>query len=140
VEKKFWNGKSLFLVGGFLTFIGIGFQIIFYEPIQFNGSLISATIFGTTISTIGIVLLIRGHLMEKNSEKLKKDERSRKIGAWAASYSWMITVFALVIIFWINKLNIIQLGTDAVIGITYIVMVGSLIAYKYYFDKKGDIE
>lgn len=130
-EGKIWNGQNIFTLGIVLTFVGLGIQIILFDTIASIGSF---------FSTIGIILVIRGHLMQKNSDKLKKDERSKKIGAWAAAYSWMITILALVAIFWINKLNIISLGTDAVIGLTYIVMIVSLVAYKYYFNKRGDIE
>ncbi len=130
-EKKFWNEKNVITIGMVLTFFGLGLQIIFFDSIAPVGSF---------FSTVGILLVFKGYLVQKNSDKLKKDERSRKIGAWAASHSWIVTVLALVLIFWVNKLNIIPLGTDAVIGLTYIVMVVSLLGYKYYFDKKGDIE
>ncbi|MFA5125968.1 MAG: DUF2178 domain-containing protein [archaeon] len=125
------KGSSVFNAGLFLAFIGLGTQIAFGEI---------GVLAGSALSTAGIVLTVKGYLMQKHPEKLKKDERSKKISAWAASHSWMITIFALMIMFWINKLNILTLGTDLVIGLTYIVMVASLMIYKYHFNKKGDIE
>lgn len=123
------DGKKLFNIGIFLTFLGLGLQILLSEI---------NVVFGSIISTMGIIFLIRGHLMQKNPEKIKKDERSRKIGAWAASYSWMLTIFALMIIFWIDKL-FLSLSVEVVVGGIYIVMVTTLLFYKWYFNKKGDI-
>lgn len=125
------KGESIFSLGLLLAFVGLGIQIAFVDI---------GTLLGGSLSTMGLVLIIRGILIQKNPEKLKKDERSKKISAWAASYSWILTIFALMIMFWVNKLNLIPLSTDLVIGLTYIVMVASLIIYKYYFNKKGDIE
>ena len=123
------DGKKLFNMGLFLTFLGLGLQILLSEI---------NIVVGSIISTMGIIFLIRGHLMQKNPEKIKKDERSRKISAWAASYSWMLTILALMILFWIDKL-FLKLSVEIVIGTIYIVMVTKLLFYKWYFNKKGDI-
>ncbi len=123
------DGKKLFNMGLFLTFLGLGLQILLSEINIVVGSIISA---------MGIIFLIRGYLMQKNPEKIKKDERSRKISTWAASYSWMLTIFALMILFWIDKL-FLKLSVEIVIGTIYIVMVTTLLFYKWYFNKKGDI-
>ena len=125
------NGSNLLYIGIIIAFLGIGLQIALGE---------SSTFLGGALSTAGIIIAIRGYLLQKNPQKLKKDERSRKIGAWAASYSWIITIIVLMVLFWINKLNLFPLSIDTVIGLIYLTMIVSLVVYKHYFNNKGDIE
>ncbi len=120
----------LIWIGLFLAFAGIGIQVIFENQ----------PIVGSFLSTIGVVLAIRGYLNEARSDRFKKDERTRKISAWAASYSWMITIVGLMIFFWVNYLGIISLTVNSVIWGTYILLVGSLLFFKWFFDQRGDVD
>lgn len=126
-ESIFDLGLSL---GLFLIFVGIGIQFFVNESLVVAGSI---------LSTLGFIIILRFYLRKKRPDSMKKDERSRKIGAFSASWSWIVTVFALMIMFWVNRLNIFPLGANEVIGLTYITMVASLIVLKYHFNKKGDV-
>lgn len=124
------KAENMFNLGLLLIFVGLGIQLFVNE---------TSIIIGSVFSTMGLIFAIRGHLMKKRPDSVKKDERSRKIGAFSASWSWIITIFVLMIMFWINKLNIIPLGVNEVIALTYIAMVSSLLIFKYHFNKKGDV-
>jgi hypothetical protein len=124
------KAQTIFQLGLLLAFVGIGLQIMGGDNLM---------VVGTSVSTIGIILTLRGYIMERSPDRMKKDERSKKISAWAASYSWITMIFVLLAIFWINKFQIFQFSVDAVVGIVYIAMVVSLIVFKYYFNNKGDV-
>lgn len=125
------KAETFIALGLMLVFIGIGAQMASFE---------NNAILGGALSAAGAVLLLRGYMINKNPEKLKKDERSKKVSAWAASYSWFVTVLALVALFWANRFGIITLDTELTIGSTYIIMVSTIVLFKLYFNSKGDVE
>lgn len=124
------KAENMFNLGLLMIFVGLGIQLFVNE---------TSIIIGSIFSTMGFILALRGHLMKKRPDSLKKDERSRKIGAFSASWSWIITIFVLMIMFWVNRLNIFLLGANEVIALTYITMVLSLLIFKHHFNKKGDV-
>lgn len=93
------------------------------------------------IITGGMVMIIIGVIgMIKKREGPAKDELTRKIADRAAAYSWVITLISLLIIFWLNHFEVITFTVNAVISITYVIMVGTMIFYQNRFWKKGDIK
>jgi hypothetical protein len=115
-------GAMIMLVGIFLNMLGIA-----YEKIASSG-----------IITAGMVMIVIGVIgMIKKKEGPNKDELTRKIADRAAAYSWVITLLALLAVFWLNHFEVLDFSVDAVISITYVVMIGTMIFLQQWFWRKG---
>lgn len=83
------------------------------------------------------VLLIR---MRRTGNLPEKDERTKKLGAYGLSYSWLITFLALNAIFWIDRLEFAQLTVSGVMFILGILMLVTAKGFQWYFLSKGDVD
>jgi uncharacterized membrane protein len=68
-----------------------------------------------------------------------RDERTKKLGAFAAAYSWMFTLITVSFLFWIDHLGIYLFAVNEVSLITGAVMIFSQILAQWYFMRKGDV-
>ncbi|BAI60463.1 conserved hypothetical protein [Methanocella paludicola SANAE] len=70
------------------------------------------------------------------------DERTRKIGTIAMTYSWYATMIAICILVMIYYASPFRVMLDAgqIFGIILFVMVVSMVAFIVYFNAKGDVE
>lgn len=83
------------------------------------------------------VLLVR---LRRNGNLPEKDERTKKLGAYGLSYSWLITFVALNLLFWIDRLQFVQLTVSCVIFILFILMLVTAKGFQWYFLSKGDVD
>lgn len=69
-----------------------------------------------------------------------KDERTVKIGAYGLSYSWMITLILISLLFWIDLFDIVLLTVKQVLAILMVTMLVTAKGIQWYLFRKGDIE
>jgi len=87
---------------------------------------------------VGTVMIVIGVIQfNKSGAGLSQDERTRKLGARALSYSWLITFVTLNIIFWIDFLEIIRLTISQGFGIMLFVMVLSAGNLQWMLKRRG---
>ena len=91
------------------------------------------------ISMITVVLLIWFVKWKRMNELPERDERTKKLGAYAATYSWLVTLMLIAGLFWIEYLAVVTLTVTQVLGVTLLVMVLSLNLFRWYFLRKGDV-
>ncbi|WP_370575939.1 hypothetical protein [Methanomethylovorans sp.] len=84
-----------------------------------------------------VVLLVR---LRRNGNLPEKDERTKKLGAYGLSYSWFTTFVALNLLFWIDRLQFIQLNVSGVIFILFVLMLVTAKGFQWYFLSKGDVD
>ncbi len=84
-----------------------------------------------------VVLLVR---LRRNGNLPEKDERTKKLGAYGLSYSWLTTFVALNLLFWIDRLQFIQLNVSGVIFILFVLMLVTAKGFQWYFLSKGDVD
>lgn len=95
---------------------------------------------GTIVMTVGFVYTIRGLMVMKHGEeRYKGDERTRKIGAYAAAYSWFFTILAISVIFWADYLGLRKFTGQEALGAVMLFMVASLILSRWHIARKGDV-
>jgi peptidoglycan/LPS O-acetylase OafA/YrhL len=93
------------------------------------------------VITIGMIMIVIGVVNTiKKKEGVAKDELTRKIADRAAAYSWVITLIALLLIFWMNHFEIIKFSINGIISIIYVIMVATMIYYQKKYWKKGDVK
>lgn len=116
---------------GYLVMIGLGLAMAVFDWSDGNASL--AIIFCVVIFTANFF----GFL---GMEKPTKDERARKIGTYAATYSWYITLIAMCfLVIWDIAFGL-KLSVARFFGITLLVMVTSMMVINAYNGYKGDVE
>ncbi|MBW2982751.1 hypothetical protein KY327_00435 [Candidatus Woesearchaeota archaeon] len=90
--------------------------------------------------TMGMVMIVIGFVNSlKKKQGVAKDELTRKIADRAAAYSWVITLLALLLVYWLHHFEVVRFTVQGVIGITYLVMVATMIAFQRRFWKRGDV-
>ena len=121
--------------------IGVGIVIML------TGIILTALDIGTEkitqggVITIGMIMIVIGFIsMIRKKQGPAKDELTRKIADRAAAYSWVITLIALLVVFWLNHFEVLQFSVNAVIGIMYVIMVATMIYFQKIFWKRGDVE
>jgi hypothetical protein len=89
------------------------------------------------IATVFIcVMILSARRMRKAHVK---DERIKKIGAYSGAYSWMITLIAVSMIFWIDHLGLYVLSVKQAVLIIGAIMLATQIGFQWIFMKRGDI-
>ncbi len=123
--------KYRLVIGPIILLIGIALLIFGKIDDLITGTLIIA----------GIVLLLNGvlkHLRYKNMPE--RDERTRKIGAFAAAYSWVVTIVFITVLFWLNHLEIWKMTVQQALGLTLYVMIFVTLIFQWHLKRKGDAE
>ncbi|MBD3389026.1 MAG: hypothetical protein GF416_08065 [Candidatus Altiarchaeales archaeon] len=93
-----------------------------------------------TVMTCGLILILRGVRLRRHGEEaLKCDERTRKLGAWAATYSWFATLMATSILYWLDYLDILKLQPEIIYGTIVMFMSFSMLAFRWVLAWKGDV-
>lgn len=116
---------------GYLVMLGMGAALVVFEPADGNATL--AMIFCVVIFTGSFFTYI-------GIEQPAKDERARRIGTLAATYSWLITLVAMCFIYiWDVGLEL-HMSIARFLGILLIVMIVSMACLNFWFGRKGDVD
>jgi hypothetical protein len=116
---------------GYLVMLGIGAALVVFEPADGNATI--AVLFCVTIFTANFFAYI-------GLEKPAKDERARKIGTLAATYSWFVTLCLMCFVYiWDVAFNV-NLSVPRFLGIMLLVTIASMAGFNFYFGRKGDVE
>ena len=89
---------------------------------------------------LGITAYMTNFFTYVGMDKKAKDERLRKIGTFATTYSWYITLvfisFLVITMHWAQKIhNPIEL-----MGVTIFVMTATMLIVNTILSRKGDID
>jgi hypothetical protein len=116
---------------GYLVMLGLGAVLVAFEPADGNATM--AVLFCVVIFTANFFAYI-------GLEQPAKDERARKIGTTAATYSWFITLCALCFVYIWDVAFEIHLSVPRFLGIALLVMIISMAGLNFYFGRKGDVD
>lgn len=91
-------------------------------------------------SSIVAVMVMITFIRLKNPEAYKKDERINKLAAYAGSWSWLVTFIVVTGLFWADYLELLSITTSDVISTVFFVMIVTVIGFRFYFMRKGDVK
>lgn len=114
--------KISILAGGLLILFGS-----FYNLSRMTNNVVSL-IFIVAGITLVVVKTLQ---LNKYGAGVVQDERTRKISSRGISYSWIITFFALNILFWIDTLKIARISLSQGVGVIIFTMIISAAIFKY---------
>jgi hypothetical protein len=116
---------------GYLVMLGLGAVLVVYEPADGNSTL--AVLFCVVIFTANFFAYI-------GLEQPAKDERARKIGTTAATYSWFATLCAMCFVYiWDVAFNM-HLSVPRYLGAMLLVMIVTMAVFNLYLGRKGDVD
>jgi hypothetical protein len=92
------------------------------------------------MSMIIAVLIVWVVRWKRTVDVPERDERTRKLGAYAATYSWLLTLVLIAVLFWVDYFTVVTLTVAQALGATLFVMVLSMNVFRWYFSGKGDVE
>ncbi len=116
---------------GYLVMLGLGTYLAVWQPADGNSTLI--VLFCVAIFTANFFAYL-------GMEKPGKDERARRIGTTAATYSWFITLCAMCFVYIWDVAFSLSMGIPRFLGIALLVMVISMAGLNMYLGRKGDID
>ncbi|KLK88455.1 hypothetical protein SZ63_05400 [Methanoculleus sediminis] len=90
--------------------------------------------------TIGLVILAVAVVRHwRFRDEPERDERTQKIGAYAISYSWLLTIVFLALLFWVDYLGVLALTVEAVLLSAILLMGLSARLFQWYLFRQGDV-
>jgi hypothetical protein len=94
----------------------------------------------SVLVAIGLVTVaVTGVQHWRYSDDLEKDERTQKLGAYAISYSWLLTIVFLAILFWVDYVGLLVLSVQAVLVSAILLMGLSARLFQWYLFRQGDV-
>jgi hypothetical protein len=98
-------------------------------------------IISTILLAAGFAFMITGiSRHRKYGDDPESDERSKKIGAYGITYSWLTGLFFMFGLFWLDYFDILRLSTQNALALSVIVLALSAIIFQTYLFRKGDVE
>jgi len=89
---------------------------------------------------IGIIIYVSSFFASIGMEKTARDERLRKIGTLAATWSWYITLvfvsYLILNMYWANKIH----DPIELMGLTIFVMISTNLVASVILSRIGDID
>lgn len=89
---------------------------------------------------LGIIIYVSSFFASIGMEKTAKDERLRKIGTLAATWSWYITLvfisFLIVTMYWAQRIH----DPIELMGLTIFVMISTMLVANVILSRIGDID
>lgn len=117
---------------------GIVIMLLGILSVAFNKFNMSASIFLINLGLIIVILTIVRSF--RQGELPDRDERTKKLAAYGITYSWLLTLVLIAVLYWVEYFKLVGLNASNVLGILLIFMSISAYVFKWYFMQKGDVE
>jgi hypothetical protein len=87
-----------------------------------------------------IIFVVTVFRLFKKGDLPDKDERTKKLAAYGITYSWLVTLVLLTVLFWAEYFKLIDLTVGGLFGTILFFMIISANVFRWYFMQKGDVE
>jgi len=97
--------------------------------------------FSSFLISMGLVLFIlTAFRFFRLGDLPDRDERTKKLAAYGITYSWLLTLVLISVLYLANYFKLVEFTAVNVLGILLIFMTISANVFRWYFMRKGDIE
>ncbi|HIH95773.1 TPA: hypothetical protein HA338_17800 [Methanosarcina acetivorans] len=91
--------------------------------------------------SMGLVIFVMTALrLFRRGELPDRDERTKKLAAYGITYSWLLTLVLIMVLYWVEFFKLAELTAEVILGILLFFMIISANVFRWYFMQKGDIE
>jgi len=87
-----------------------------------------------------VIFVMTAFRLFRRGDLPDRDERTKKLAAYGITYSWLLTLVLITVLYWVEFFKLAELTTEAVLGILLFFMVISANVFRWYFMQKGDVE
>lgn len=98
---------------------------------------ISGSVTGIVTGAIVSLIGIRGLLLKGQP---RSDERTRKLGAYASSWSWFAGMCVVSCLFLGEYYGIFHISTVQALGLVLVSMLITIVLFNAYYRTRGDVE
>jgi len=92
------------------------------------------------VLSMWLILIVTNIIyLHRKDDLYKKDERTQKIAAFAAMRSWTYSVLALAILFFLTKMELINIASIDLLSMFIMFMCATFYISYFYIAKKWDI-
>ena len=121
---------------GFWMGMGLGFGLIAASLILYARGYDALFLMAGGVAGLATTLNWR----MKTGDLPERDERTRKIWAFGAAYSYLISLVFAAIVFSANQLEFIAPTAEEALAATILVMTGSFLSISLFLRRRGDVE
>jgi hypothetical protein len=89
---------------------------------------------------IGGIMILFGVVRLLQREEPRGDERTRKLGAYAASWSWFSALSVASLLYLLEHQKMIALSADQALVAMLVTLLGTMVVFNAYYRKRGDAE
>ena len=93
-------------------------------------ALISA---GVAMVTIAVVMGLR------RQDEVISDERTKRIGAYGTTYSWVLTLVLILAFLWLDFLGLVSFNLQGTLLVPLFTMLISARIFQWYLFRQGDV-
>jgi len=87
-----------------------------------------------------VIFIMTAFRLFRRGDLPDRDERTKKLAAYGITYSWLLTLVLIMVLYWIEFFKLAELTAELILGILLFFMVISANVFRWYFMQKGDIE
>lgn len=87
-----------------------------------------------------VIFVITAFRLFRQGDLPDRDERTKKLAAYGITYSWLLTLVLITVLYWVEFLGLVEFTAEVILGILLFVMIISANVFRWYFMRKGDIE
>lgn len=129
IDKQYKVSKALLWIGSAMLLVS-GVYLIIWKT--FNDIV-------TTTVWLGAMIFVVSFFTYLGMDK-PKDERLRKVGTTAATWSWYITLMFMCSLVFFGFISHRNFQAAEIFGLVIFVMVSTMLVLNTYFNRKGDVE
>jgi hypothetical protein len=109
---------------------------------------ILSTTFFEDDSSIPVLLMVMGMVMFvttvfrlfRQGDLPDRDERTKKLAAYGITYSWLLTLVLITVLYWVESLDLAHFTAKGILGILLFFMIISANVFRWFFMQKGDVD
>ena len=87
-----------------------------------------------------VIFVMTAFRLFRRGDLPDRDERTKKLAAYGITYSWLLTLILITVLYWVEFFKLAEFTAEAILGILLFFMVISANVFRWYFMQKGDIE
>lgn len=97
--------------------------------------------FSSFLISMGLILFIlTAFRLFRQDDLPDRDERTKKLAAYGITYSWLLTLVLIAVLYLANYFELVEFTATSVLSILLFFMAISANIFRWYFMRKGDIE
>jgi hypothetical protein len=130
-----WKKRTLAIV-----FVVFGAIIALWSLVLWPSTAENVRPWAATCIIIGGILVLFGAARLLQRGEPRGDERTRKLGAFAASWSWFSALSVASLLYLLEHWGMISLSADQALVAMLVTLLGTMVVFNAYYEKRGDAE